>query len=446
MQTETSGQKARTWLQRGRHEVLKKSPFFGYCALKLGLVERTDIPTLCTDGQNIMYNPEYVVSCRTKDDPPFVMAKSEVLHEVLHSCLGHCKDWAKKGYIPALVNMAQDFVINAMLKKEGYPLGPGWLYDARFEGMTWQDVYEKLKKEVKTIDVTILTCKVEPQPSPVSPGKGEGEGEGEKEEEGEGEGKAGTKGEGEEEEGEGSGPGPSDPAAPPAPGNGEGEGKGKSKGFNDWDRIVVEAARFAESQGNCPASVRDYVREITKPRFDWKAALARFMSRARKGDYSFRRPNKRYASFGLVMPSLHSYTADAFVAIDSSGSTMGYMPAFFGHLCQLSRTLKVPIDVAQIDTEVQNVFRLKSPDDVKKFGKDMGGGTDFRPMFEWLRKMVRKPEVVIFFTDGYGDYPKTPPPYKVLWCIPGADALKGSDYYPPFGQVLDLPTDMKGGN
>ena len=48
------------------------------------------------------------------------------------------------------------------------------------------------------------------------------------------------------------------------------------------------------------------------------------------------------------------------------------------------------------------------------------GGTDFRPAFEYVEKLLEQGEFedlkgLIYFTDGYGIYPKKMPPYKTAF-------------------------------
>ena len=48
------------------------------------------------------------------------------------------------------------------------------------------------------------------------------------------------------------------------------------------------------------------------------------------------------------------------------------------------------------------------------------GGTDFRPAFEWVDKLLEQHEFhnlkgLIYFTDGFGIYPKKMPPYKTAF-------------------------------
>jgi len=422
METET----AIRYLQRGRYQLLQRHPFLGYCACKL-VFQETKTGSLATDAEKLYFNPEYVLSCKTEQYPDYVYAVTAVAHEVLHAALNHCKDWKAKGYDPALANVAMDLVLALMLTEMGFPIHPTWLQPvAKWQGKTWQEVYYELKKQAQKLPKINVDVLVQP-----GPGNGNGGSGGEEKDEESVSPSAGGGGK---------------RTAPPGsfPGKPDSSGTGKGKSRNDWDRILVEAAKYAEAMGNCPARFKDMVKEITKPRINWKAVLYRYLSRAKKGDYSFRRPNKRYLHLGLVMPSLHSYTADAVIAVDTSGSCWNILGQFFGEVAGIVRSLGVFVDVAQCDAEVQNVFRLRKPHDVKKLQKHGGGGTDFRPIFDWVAKR-KKPEVLIFLTDGYGTYPEAPPAYRVLWCIP-EDAiahLKTSGYYPKFGTVLPLPMGEK---
>ena len=48
------------------------------------------------------------------------------------------------------------------------------------------------------------------------------------------------------------------------------------------------------------------------------------------------------------------------------------------------------------------------------------GGTDFRPAFEWVDRLLEQHEFhnlkgLIYFTDGFGIYPQKMPPYKTAF-------------------------------
>jgi len=43
-----------------------------------------------------------------------------------------------------------------------------------------------------------------------------------------------------------------------------------------------------------------------------------------------------------------------------------------------------------------------------------GGGTDFRPVFDWVAREGETPDGLIYLTDMYGCFPSAPG-YPVLW-------------------------------
>jgi predicted metal-dependent peptidase len=66
-----------------------------------------------------------------------------------------------------------------------------------------------------------------------------------------------------------------------------------------------------------------------------------------------------------------------------------------------------------------------------------GGGTDFRPVFDWVAARrgngPRPCDAVVYCTDGYGTFPPRPPAYPVAWVVtPG-----GLERF-PFGEVVRL--------
>ena len=64
-----------------------------------------------------------------------------------------------------------------------------------------------------------------------------------------------------------------------------------------------------------------------------------------------------------------------------------------------------------------------------------GGGTSFIPVFEELIRNNTKPSILIYFTDGYGDYPKKPVrEYPVLW------VLTEHHQKPPWGYTTIIQT------
>ena len=58
-----------------------------------------------------------------------------------------------------------------------------------------------------------------------------------------------------------------------------------------------------------------------------------------------------------------------------------------------------------------------------------GGGTDFRPVFEWINQ--QSPQLLVYFTDCNGRFPDITPHYSVIWLVKGNASV-------PFGQRIQL--------
>ncbi|MCB1876115.1 MAG: hypothetical protein KDH88_09080, partial [Chromatiales bacterium] len=60
-----------------------------------------------------------------------------------------------------------------------------------------------------------------------------------------------------------------------------------------------------------------------------------------------------------------------------------------------------------------------------------GGGTDFRPVFDWLDEQGQQPQLLVYFTDAQGQFPPHEPNYPVIWLVKGRDSV-------PWGQRIQL--------
>ena len=57
---------------------------------------------------------------------------------------------------------------------------------------------------------------------------------------------------------------------------------------------------------------------------------------------------------------------------------------------------------------------LKLPENIKG-----GGGTCFKPVFEWIEQQDMEPGLLLYFTDAEGEFPLHQPNYPVIWLIKG---------------------------
>jgi predicted metal-dependent peptidase len=63
-----------------------------------------------------------------------------------------------------------------------------------------------------------------------------------------------------------------------------------------------------------------------------------------------------------------------------------------------------------------------------------GGGTDYRPVFEWVEQEGLDPACLVYLTDmECMHFPRCDPEYPVLWARVG-----GGGNTPPFGDMIDI--------
>lgn len=118
------------------------------------------------------------------------------------------------------------------------------------------------------------------------------------------------------------------------------------------------------------------------------------------------------------------------IAIDTSGSTSGELVQTFVQKTYnvLKSTesffTKINLHIIQCDAAIQEDTKIttqKEFDDYLKSMKLRGlGGTDFRPVFSYVNSLVDCDEFknlkgLIYFTDGYGEFPANKPPYDTAF-------------------------------
>lgn len=97
------------------------------------------IPTACTNGLEIRYNPEFFLSYT----PRYRVAT--LLHEILHIACEHMT--RLNGRKPGKANRAMDYAINLIIKDAGFEIPQGWLIDEQYRGMSWEQIYDLLPDE-----------------------------------------------------------------------------------------------------------------------------------------------------------------------------------------------------------------------------------------------------------------------------------------------------------
>lgn len=404
--------------------LIREHPFFGYALLRIPVVPSSKAN--CISGMKIVIRDDIIEECHVRT------LAAIIAHELLHFLLKHherAKEFRK--YLEAnnfpsedvkdyhyKMNIAEDIVINAILYLNGFNL-PEWcilpkmvqdeptveIRDAKGQVFTIKQPHKKSAEEVYLLikDGYFMTssfCDIyNDPPAYFDPGESEKE-----------ESQSG------------------------------GRDKEGSDKIDPYD-ILTRAYTYAKMQGKEPAGLGEIIKNIFKPKVNWRALLRKYLTALIPSDYSYLKPNKKSPE-NIILPSVaksDKFLMKGIFATDSSGSiSKTQLEQFISELYHISREFLVDIVAIVCDAAVQQEVRIKSPRDVEYLIKLMKeragrGGTDFRPVFERAEKY--RPLFLIYLTDGYGTFPEKPPRYPVIWVVT-KDGLPPSEF--PFGKVIRI--------
>ena len=228
-------------------------------------------------------------------------------------------------------------------------------------------------------------------------------------------------------------------------GSGESEEGGVQKKKDKWrdiaEMMLMELESFAKRQGDTAGDMLQNLRESTREKYDYATFLKKFSVMGEEMtvsdedfDYIFYTYGlKLYQNMPLIEPLEYKESRrirDFVIAIDTSGSVSGELVQKFidktYNILQQEDSFfrKVNLHIIQCDTEIHEHVKLTSKLEVDRYLKEMVlkgfGGTDFRPVFEYVNEMNSAGEFtdfkgLIYFTDGYGTYPSKPPDYQTAF-------------------------------
>ena len=166
---------------------------------------------------------------------------------------------------------------------------------------------------------------------------------------------------------------------------------------------------------------------------DWRGQLAAFLQRWHRAETHYGRPSRRAAE-PFLLPALRPAAVHLLVAVDTSASiTEGQLKAFWAEVQGLAGQMPVELTLLAADTRLaEGAPWCFAMGEVPVWPSPHGqGGTDFRPVFDWIEHSSASFDALVYFTDGRGDYPLAPPGLPVLWAMVG-------ELTPPFGEVIRL--------
>jgi len=314
------------------------------------------VPTACTNGRDEMYGRTFVDGLNDAE------LRFLILHECYHKMYQHLTTWKHLYDKHAQVaNAACDYVINVQLvdgdNGEGFIKMPKvGLFDEQYRSMDTAQVFHKIYDSLPEGD--------------------------------------------------------------------DGRGVGNSLDDHGWE----EAEQLSEEEkGDLEREVEEAIRQgvlvagklgsggtrdleaLLKPQIDWRDVLREFISTTCAGnDFStWSRPNRKFISTGVYMPSgISQSVGELVVAVDTSASIGQHeLTTFLSEIKSVCDNVRPDrIRLLYWDTKVcaDETYNLTETDTLVQSTKPAGGGgTDVRCVSEYMTEHKINPQAVIVFTDGY---------------------------------------------
>ena len=392
-------------IEKAKARLMLDHPYFGTVASSLKLEKNNELLTFSSDGEMMRYNSEYIDKLNVSE-VEFMMANG-----AMHAVLKH--QHRASGRTNWLWQTATDYVVNGMLVKNGMQPPVYANYESKFDGMYAEEVFDLLRAEMNSDEEQASAEEQTEQIDEVDDVHAENLTV---------QKDLTSSEDAEEKEHDSSSDEKEERASTP-------DIESLSEEMKEhFEQIFQKLNR----QGNLPQDLKFVVPEYFSHKVDWRELLYGYIASYAKSTYSFVPPNMKYLYRGIYLPSLSSDLLRIIVAIDTSGSVDETLLAdFLGEINSIMQSYpNYEIDVITADAKVQS-HKVFLPGESLDYEVSGGGGTDFRPVFEYIDQQINYPTLLLYFTDGQGTFPENEPSYDVMWVMP-------EELEVPFGEVMIL--------
>lgn len=221
------------------------------------------------------------------------------------------------------------------------------------------------------------------------------------------------------------------------------------------------AVQYGSIRGDLPGSFTQNIKKLVRDNYDYSSFLRKFavMEEQMKIDadefdivyYTY--GLRQFKKIPLIEPLEYKedyQIRDFVIAIDTSGSCSGelvqkFIQKTYSILKQTDNfSRKTVIHIIQCDACIQEDYKAESLQELEKYIENMQlkgfGGTDFCPVFQYVDKLIADGSFtrlcgLVYFTDGYGKFPKKPPGYKTAFVFVDSE---NDIYVPPWAMKLYL--------
>ena len=399
---------AREIIEWSRRKLAARLPEFLPAIYLLPLKCGKEEQSLWTDGGNLYYHPETVVRdyLNRKDS-----IAAQIMHITAHGLLGHIAK--RRGQNPQIFDAVADTKAAAFVSQLPAALTPSWNKEIRehmeaMEPLTLEAAY--LAPETRE-EAEELVRKSQPLRL-------------------------------------------DDHGAWEPPQGKQGTGSGDM-----WNAAARQvAAAIAQSgrssmYGSLAGEMCGEYRDVEESGVSYKEFLRRFCSRQERQEVDPDSINAVWYRVGMDLTGDAPFiepeelredapALDLAVALDTSGSCCGEtMKGFLEELLAILRDAggpRVELTLIQCDAEIQKVQTLSREDTADGVLEDFTilgcGGTDFRPVFDYINAQREDPDGkrfrgLLYLSDGFGDFPEQAPDYPVAFLFPKEEEEWGMGWY-----------------
>lgn len=443
-------------------QLLVKLRFLDRALYELKPMEQPLIP-LATDGFHLLYEPLSLLK-GYRQQQSFVLRG--YLHALLHCLFRHM--FVSLGVDHDRWDLACDMAVQAMMDELKLP------QLAEDEDQRRKSVVEQLRGKVRPLTAEKIYRWLEDEkiapammdmwrklfrvddhgvwyiPVAVLEEGGGGEGSGD--------GSSGSSGKGGSDEGSGTGSSAS------------GDVQSRQAQAQMWQdvsqRMQTDLETFSKSRGDQAGTLVQALRVVNREKVDYSAFLRKFAVQCEvmklspdEFDYIFYTYGMTmYRDMPLIEPLEYrddKRIHDFVIAIDTSGSVKGEIVQRFlqktYNILKQEETFdaRFNLHIIQCDAQVQEDAVIHTQEEMEEYIRRMTlrgfGGTDFRPVFEYVEKLRREKAFrdlrgLLYFTDGYGVYPAKPTEYRTAFVFLAED-LYDTSAVPPWAIRVVLEED-----
>lgn len=396
-------------IEWSRRKLAAKLPEFLPAIYLLPLKCSGEERSLWTDGETLFYHPETVVRdyLERKD-----AIAAQIMHITAHGLLGHIP--RRQGQNPQLFDAVADAKAASFVKRLPAALTPCWKKETRehveaLDPLTLEAAYlaPETREEAEELVRRSQPLRLDDHG-----------------------------------------------AWTPPPGKQKGSGAGDLWGAaaRQVATALVQSGKGTQ-YGNLAGELCEEFRDVEESGVSYKEFLRRFCSLRERQEVDPDSINAIWYRVGMDLTGDAPFiepeelredapALDLAVALDTSGSCCGeVMHGFLEELLAILRDAggpRVELTLIQCDAEIQKVQTLSGEDTadglLQAFSVMGYGGTDFRPVFDYVNAQREDPDGknfrgLLYLSDGFGEFPDQAPDYPVAFLFPKGEGAWDPDWF-----------------